>query len=90
MAQNYPARRGDVPPTDPNRPAVQVEVTGQTRTFGADPQGKPVPGYDVQFRTASGQLGAVFVPAGPNYARDAQAAVAQHAAALEAVKAFTG
>lgn len=86
MAPTYPR---DVPPTRPNRPAVAYRVTGQQRSFGLDAQGRPTPGVDVQFETAGGVQGSVFVADSRFNAPNVQAAIAQRVAEHDAVGALT-
>lgn len=81
--------RRDVPPTSPNHDPVSYVVTGQTRSFGLDANSRPVPGFEVQFKTASGLPGAVFIPDGQYTLTNVQAAIVQQAQHIEAVAKLT-
>jgi hypothetical protein len=65
-------------------------VTGQAPGVGPDSQGRTVQGITVQFVTGLGVPGSVFIPRA-QYAPDAvKAAIAAHAADLDAVQGLSG
>lgn len=46
----------------PSAPAVGGQITGQQRTVEPGPNNTVIPGYRVEFKTAKGSIGSVFVP----------------------------
>lgn len=60
-------------------------ITGQRQGTGLDSTGSYVAGWTVEFKTAKGQMGQVFVPAS-SYSRDAvHAAVKAQAQEMDSV-----
>lgn len=65
-------------------------VTGQAEQMNLDDQGAFVPGVTVSFRTADGHNGTVWLP-NTRYTLDAvRAAIAERAAAFQAVAKLQG
>lgn len=89
MTQRPPMAR-DVPPNSPNAPQTAWQVTGQQRTTGLDSAGRPVAGYEVQFQTAKGVNGHVFVPDSMYTPGNVRAAVAAKAGVMDEVAGLAG
>ena len=65
------------------------KVTGQHETTDVGPAGLFVQGYRVTFVLADGTVGSVFVPKDRYTVANVMAAIAPHAAELEAVAALS-
>lgn len=76
------------PAPTPDVPAWTV--TSQVPTTAADAQGTYVPGFRVQFRTAAGLTGSVFVPETDYAVETVRAAINARAALLSGVAALEG
>ena len=74
----------------PNAGPLGVSDISQMETVGMNPQGRPVPGYQVSFRSSRGVLGSVFVPKDRYSVLNVRAAIADHARELDQVQALAG
>jgi len=66
------------------------EISGQQETVELGPAGTFVPGVKVSFRTATGDIGSVFLPHDQYTVERARAAVAERAATFSAVRGLKG
>lgn len=73
----------------PNAQAVTWSDVTQQYTREVDSSGNAVTGYRVGFRTDRGVVGSVFVPASMYTPTNVVAAIARHAAELNAIDAST-
>lgn len=60
-------------------------ITGQTRGYGQNAQGQAVQGYSVQFDTAGGQKGEVFIPDSQYNRASVHAAVRERAQEMDSI-----
>ncbi len=73
----------------PDKPPAW-EVTSQVETVDLGPAGTFVAGVKIGFRTASGAVGAVFVPTDAYTVERVRAAIAERAATMDTVGALKG
>lgn len=76
--------------TMPNPPAVTTwQVTGTMESRQFAPDGTPVDGYTVYYRTGAGHDGTVFIPRAQWSAEAARQAIAPAAALLDKVNSLS-